>query len=114
MPYGQNGEARGHSRSRSHDAEAIVVATSPPKARERPVKPPSQKAILSQALQNANTAVQLDSAQNFEGARRAYSEACDLLQQVLLRTTGEDEKGKLEAIVSGSSESYFTSLLSGF
>ncbi|KAL3952418.1 hypothetical protein ACCO45_012361 [Purpureocillium lilacinum] len=46
----------------------------------------------------ANTAVQLDNAQNFEGARLAYAEACDLLQQVLLRTSGDDDQKKLEAI----------------
>ncbi|UKZ76731.1 hypothetical protein TrVFT333_004440 [Trichoderma virens FT-333] len=61
-------------------------------------KNPSQKAMLSRALQKANTAVQLDNAQNFEGAREAYSEACDLLQQVLDRTAGDEDKRKLEAI----------------
>ncbi|KAM3537007.1 hypothetical protein ARSEF1564_010070, partial [Beauveria bassiana] len=61
-------------------------------------KPPSQKAMLSRALQKANTAVQLDNAQNLEGARTAYAEACDLLQQVLRRTSGDEDKRKLEAI----------------
>lgn len=56
--------------------------------------------MLSKALQKANTAVQLDNAQNFEGARTAYYEACDLLQQVLDRTPGDEDKKKLEAIVS--------------
>lgn len=55
--------------------------------------------MLSKALQKANTAVQLDNAQNTEGARSAYSEACVLLQQVLLRTAGEEDRKKLEAIV---------------
>jgi hypothetical protein len=55
--------------------------------------------MLSKALQKANTAVQLDNAQNFEGARRAYAEACAVLQQVLLRTSGEEDRRKLEAIV---------------
>lgn len=62
------------------------------------VKPPSQKAMLSRALQKANTAVQLDNAQNLEGARFAYSEACELLQQVLRRTSGDEDRRKLEAI----------------
>lgn len=56
--------------------------------------------MLSRALQKANTAVQLDNAQNFEGAREAYAEACDLLQQVLSKTTADEDKRKLEAIVS--------------
>lgn len=84
---------RGHGRRRSsrgsNDAEKSKTA-----------KPPSQKAMLSRALQKANTAVQLDNAQNLEGARVAYSEACDLLQQVLKRTSADEDKRKLEAIVS--------------
>ncbi|RNJ53179.1 Translation factor guf1 mitochondrial [Verticillium nonalfalfae] len=54
--------------------------------------------MLSRALQRANTAVQLDNAQNFEGARQSYAEACDLLSQVLSRTTTDEDKRKLEAI----------------
>ncbi|AEO64636.1 uncharacterized protein THITE_2038977 [Thermothielavioides terrestris NRRL 8126] len=110
MHYTQNGQAIGHSRSRSPGAKGGVDATSSSRSREkerdrdrerereRAGKPPSQKAMLSKALQEANTAVQLDNAQNFEGARRAYSEACKLLQQVLLRTPGEEDRRKLEAI----------------
>jgi hypothetical protein len=55
--------------------------------------------MLSRALQKANTAVQLDNAQNFEGARESYAEACDLLQQVLDKTSGDEDKRKLETIV---------------
>lgn len=88
--------ARGHGRRRSskgsNDAEKSKTS-----------KPPSQKAMLSRALQKANTAVQLDNAQNLEGARAAYAEACDLLQQVLRRTSADEDKRKLEAIVSTAS-----------
>ena len=59
----------------------------------------SQKAMLSRALQKANTAVQLDNAQNVGSARIAYMDACDLLQQVLQKTSSEEDKQKLEAIV---------------
>ncbi|KAM5360820.1 hypothetical protein ACJZ2D_013508 [Fusarium nematophilum] len=93
MPYDQDRDAyapgRGHSRSRSAKGS---------NDKGRGVKAPSQKAMLSRALQKANTAVQLDNAQNFEGAREAYAEACDLLQQVLQKTTAEEDKRKLEAI----------------
>ncbi|KAF4461842.1 hypothetical protein FALBO_11351 [Fusarium albosuccineum] len=93
MPYDQDHEAyaprRGHSRSRSGKGS---------NDKGRGPKPPSQKAMLSRALQKANTAVQLDNAQNFEGAREAYAEACDLLQQVLQKTTADEDKRKLEAI----------------
>lgn len=62
---------------------------------------PSQKAMLSKALQKANTAVLLDNAANFEGAMEAYNDACQLLQLVMLRSNGgDDEKLKLQEIVS--------------
>lgn len=56
--------------------------------------------MLSRALQKANTAVLLDNAQNFEGAVEAYVEACNLLREVMRKSSGEDDKRKLEAIVS--------------
>jgi hypothetical protein len=111
MPYTHNGQPNGHARNRSIGAKGSADNTAGSarsrekdrdrdRERERHGKPPSQKAMLSRALQKANTAVQLDNAQNFEGARRAYAEACAVLQQVLLRTTGEEDRRKLEAIVS--------------
>ncbi|KAK5994923.1 hypothetical protein PT974_03312 [Cladobotryum mycophilum] len=94
MPYDQGHNRylpRGHSRERSGKGSHDL-------GKDRAPKPPSQKAMLSRALQKANTAVQLDNAQNFEGARQAYSEACNLLHQVLQRTTADEDKRKLEAI----------------
>lgn len=96
MPHEQNRDPyapRGHSRDNSSKSSRDM-------GKPRAQKNPSQKAMLSRALQKANTAVQLDNAQNFEGAREAYAEACDLLQQVLDRTSGDEDKRKLEAIVS--------------
>ncbi|KAF3761155.1 hypothetical protein M406DRAFT_283106 [Cryphonectria parasitica EP155] len=90
---------RGHQRSRSQGLKSSTDSASSPRTRDR-AKQPSQKAMLSKALQKANTAVQLDNAQNIDGARTAYCEACDLLQQVLQRTPGDDDKRKLEAIVT--------------
>lgn len=59
----------------------------------------TQKAMLSKALQKANTAVLLDNAANFEGAMEAYTDACNLLQLVMLRSNGGDEeKLKLQEI----------------
>ncbi|KAI0506018.1 hypothetical protein F5B22DRAFT_639532 [Xylaria bambusicola] len=54
--------------------------------------------MLSKALSKANAAVQLDNAQNYGAAREAYLEACELLQQVLTRTNGDDDRKKLDAI----------------
>lgn len=67
-----------------------------PRARERTEK--DKKTMLSKALQKANTAVLLDNAQNYEGALEAYNDACDLLTQVMERTSGEEDKHKLDAI----------------
>lgn len=92
--------SRGYTRSRSQNANGSTDSTK--SNNDRSSKPPSQKAMLSRALQKANTAVQLDNAGNIEGAREAYAEACGLLQQVLLKTPGEEDKRKLEAIVSAA------------
>ncbi|EON63918.1 hypothetical protein W97_03146 [Coniosporium apollinis CBS 100218] len=69
---------------------------SPPRTRERREK--DKKSMLSRALQKANTAVLLDNALNFEGAVEAYEDACRLLQQVMLRSSGEDDRRKLDSI----------------
>ncbi|KAJ5498429.1 hypothetical protein N7453_007480 [Penicillium expansum] len=59
----------------------------------------TQKVMLSKALQKANTAVLLDNAANFEGAMEAYTDACNLLQLVMVRSNGGDEeKHKLQEI----------------
>lgn len=96
----ERSRSRGHSRNRSHTTKGSSGTASSDKIKDRSSKPPSQKAMLSKALQKANTAVVLDNAQNFEGAMEAYSEACDLLQQVMLRSSGDEDRRKLEAIVS--------------
>lgn len=57
-----------------------------------------KKQMLSRALQKANTAVLLDNAQNFEGALEAYSDACRLLQQVMDRSHGAEDRRKLDSI----------------
>ena len=79
--------------------------------RRRRRKEPSQKIMLSKALQKANHAVLLDHAQNFEGAVAAYGDACELLQQVMIRSSGDDDRRKLEAIVSHSFMPYSYTLL---
>lgn len=96
------GLTRGHSRNRSQTAKGSTDSSSS-RSRDKSGKAPSQKAMLSRALQRANTAVQLDNAHNFEGARQSYAEACHLLAQVLLRTSTDEDKRKLEAIVSCAS-----------
>lgn len=74
------------------------MRSDPPRAHRR--KAFSQKAMLSRALQKANHAVLLDNAQNFEGAIEAYEDACHLLTQVMSRSSTEEDKRKLEAVVS--------------
>ncbi|KAI9642981.1 hypothetical protein NHQ30_008715 [Ciborinia camelliae] len=87
---GESSGVRGHSRNRSRAEKSSSSS--------RSSKPVSQKAMLSKALQKANTAVLLDNAQNYEGAIQAYSEACSLLQQVMARSSGDEDRRKLEAI----------------
>ncbi|KAL6707556.1 hypothetical protein ACN47E_003905 [Coniothyrium glycines] len=99
-------ESRDHSRSESKDrlrsesnASARLddsVQGTPPRTRERREK--DKKTMLSRALQKANTAVLLDNAQNFEGAMEAYEDACKLLQQVMIRSSQEEDRRKLDAI----------------
>lgn len=69
-------------------------------ARPNKKKAPSQKAMLSKALQKAKHAVLLDNAQNFEGAMVAYGDACALLKQVMARSSTDEDRRKLEAVVS--------------
>ncbi|KAF8447094.1 hypothetical protein BDZ91DRAFT_752486 [Kalaharituber pfeilii] len=54
--------------------------------------------MLSSALQKANTAVLLDNANNIEGAMDAYSDACNLLQQAMLRASLEEDRVQLQSI----------------
>ncbi|KFY21768.1 hypothetical protein V493_07118 [Pseudogymnoascus sp. VKM F-4281 (FW-2241)] len=95
---GDRSRSRGHSRNRSHATKGSSETLSSEKNKDRSSRQPSQKAMLSKALQKANTAVVLDNASNFEGAMQAYSEACDLLQQVMMRSSGDEDRKKLEAI----------------
>ena len=98
---------RGHSRTREGqkgsagtDGGSSTSSIRSDKERGRKHRSPSQKTMLSKALQKANTAVLLDNAQNFEGAMDAYEDACRLLEQVMLRSTGQEDRMKLQSIVS--------------
>ncbi|GME24320.1 mit domain-containing protein [Neofusicoccum parvum] len=90
------------SRTRDRSVSGATIASeddsrrAPSRNKDRGEK--DKKTMLSRALQKANTAVLLDNAQNFEGAMEAYGDACRLLQQVMLRSSGEDDRKKLEAI----------------
>ncbi|KAH3953835.1 hypothetical protein HBI24_123400 [Parastagonospora nodorum] len=97
---------RDHGRSTSKDHHRSESSTSarlednvqgtPPRSREKRER--DKKTMLSRALQKANTAVLLDNAQNFEGAMEAYEDACKLLQQVMIRSSQEEDRRKLDAI----------------
>ncbi|KAJ4985013.1 MIT domain-containing protein [Stagonosporopsis vannaccii] len=98
-------ESRGHYRTASRDHARSESTSSRlddphhgalPRARERREK--DKKTMLSRALQKANTAVLLDNAQNFEGAMEAYEDACKLLQQVMIRSSQDEDRRKLDAI----------------
>lgn len=71
----------------------------PEKKQSKEKREKDKKTMLSRALQKAHTAVLLDNAQNFEGAIQAYADACHLLQQVLTKSSAEEDRRKLDAIV---------------
>lgn len=78
--------------------ESLTSSTAPSRGRSH--RSPTQKTMLSKALAKANSAVLLDNAQNIDGAIEAYHEACELLQQVLVRSSDMDDRKKLSAIRS--------------
>ena len=92
--HGQDGTGSGDT-----DAGSLISSTGseigPPQQR----RSPAQKTMLSHALSRANSAVLLDNAQDFRGAIEAYEDACQLLRQVMLRSSGDEDRNKLQAIV---------------
>jgi len=59
-----------------------------------------KKSMLSRALRRANDAVALDNTQDYAGAMKAYEEACDCLREVMKHSSNNDDRSKLESIVS--------------
>lgn len=92
----ERSNSRGHSRNRSR-TNGSSSATGE-RSTQRHQRGPSQKAMLSKALQKAHQAVVLDNERNVEGAKESYKEACALLLQVMSRSSGESDRLKLEAI----------------
>lgn len=84
-------------RNSSHDhAPSDDGSHRRPRTKER--RDRDKKTMLSKALEKANTAVLLDNAMNHEGALVAYQDACKLLESVLDKTNGVDDRRKLDAI----------------
>ncbi|KAK4106750.1 hypothetical protein N658DRAFT_491374 [Parathielavia hyrcaniae] len=61
---------------------------------------PTTRQALQRALRRASAATQLDIAQDFEGAIRAYAVACAMLQQISSSCTTEENRRSLAVIVS--------------
>lgn len=59
----------------------------------------SRKAIFRKSHEKARIASALTSEQDFEGARSAYLEACELLDQYKALVTAPEVKQQLEKIV---------------
>ncbi|OAP58786.1 hypothetical protein AYL99_06083 [Fonsecaea erecta] len=89
-------ETRPATASRDESMDSSPPSNAP--ARVKSHRSPTQKTMLSKALAVANNAVLLDNAQNIEGAIEAYAEACDLLQQVLIRSSVLDDRKRLSDI----------------
>lgn len=60
------------------------------------------KLILRSALQKANAAVQCDSTNDVLGAINAYKEAISLLERVLSTVEKENDRQRLQSIVSNN------------
>ncbi|KAL8966775.1 MAG: hypothetical protein Q9197_005801 [Variospora fuerteventurae] len=97
-PRSSYSRGRGEERARSSEDPDDPVSGKDRRGGDRRV--PSQKAMLSKALQKAKQAVLLDNAQNFEGAMHAYSDACELLERVMRRSSQDEYRMKLESVVS--------------
>jgi len=68
----------------------------------------SQKAMLGSALERAHTAVTLDNAGNYEGAMEAYQDACALLSEIMGKAGEDNDRAKLQTIVSTFLTSIYT------
>ncbi|KAG0030716.1 hypothetical protein BGZ81_002256 [Podila clonocystis] len=64
----------------------------------RPRSTSGSKALLTLALMEAQTAVQLDNDSNITGALEAYQRAVTLLNRVMNTTSSSDEQGRLRTI----------------
>lgn len=96
------GHSRGHGQdggSGNTDSGTSMSSTESDREPIQQRRSPAQKTMLSQALAKANSAVLLDNAQDFEAAVEAYQDACRLLRQVMLRSSGDEDRKKLQAIV---------------
>jgi MIT (microtubule interacting and transport) domain len=95
---------QGGSRSFSTDMRPSAMAESSSRSSggnvQQKDRDRERKTMLSRALQKAHQAVLLDNAGNFEGAIDSYGDACELLHQVLIRSTADEERRKLDQIVS--------------
>ena len=60
----------------------------------------SRRFLLEEALQKANDAVFFDRHQHYEDAILQYGDSCALLGQVMRTHLEEDDKWKIEAVVS--------------
>lgn len=59
----------------------------------------SKRAVLSKALQKANTAIELDKEGEFDEARNEYAGACNLIHEVLKWILDREERRRLSAIL---------------
>jgi hypothetical protein len=60
----------------------------------------SRRFLLKEALHKANNAVFFDNRQNWQDALRAYGDSVGLLNQVVRMNLEDEDRRKLEAIVS--------------
>jgi hypothetical protein len=80
--------------------EPFPSSTQQPTSSSTPDAKQISKLILRSALQKANAAVQCDSTNDVLGAIEAYKEAISLLEHVLATVDKENDRRRLQEIVS--------------
>ena len=93
----RSGTAPGLSNvSNEQTANNSTIRTSRPRTAEEKEK----RVLLNKALQEANSAVELDHTQQYAVAKTAYKQACALMGTVIMRSSMEEDRRTLDSIVS--------------
>lgn len=97
--YRRNGTAAGQNNvSIGQTANNSTIRTSRPRTAEEKEK----RVLLNKALQQANSAVELDHTQQYAVAKTAYEQACALMGTVIMRSSVEEDRRTLDSIVSNT------------
>lgn len=89
-----NVKQEGNAFQQQSSREGVALSSQARVSREK-----DKKSMLAQALLRANDAVAMDNDQDYGSAVIAYEGACDFLSRVMSKTSNEEDRRKLRAIV---------------